>query len=97
MVKLFVEYITMDTDMACKIVAEGEDLKEALFDLMDRTSLYTNRERIEEEEEDEEREFSADDVLEMIKDTNYDGGDYIVFIKDGSGKVYLNEYDIEEW
>lgn len=78
--------------------ASGADKKDALLRLADKMELYFNSEEIAEEEEEENREISFEELIQRIESSNGDGSDYILDLVDDKGTHYIEgfvegEYD----
>ncbi len=74
---------------------KGNDLRSALIDMVNGLLLYLD------EDEIDEFNMSADDIIQHIEERNGDGCDFIITIKDlSTGKVlmdYTNYFEEEMW
>ena len=96
-VKLEVVYEKYDRfggDGTHKRIIERDTYLQALKDMCDRMSLYIDSDVIE------ENEMSCEQIIDSIVESNGDGADFIISLKDLiSGEQIISEdyYDEEEW
>jgi hypothetical protein len=75
--------------------ASAPTLKEALLKIIDKVNLYIDSDSIKEEEEDEKREISCEEIIERMDDC--DGCDFVLKLEDTeSKKVYIENEEVEE-
>ena len=74
---------------------EGADLRSALIAMVNDLLLYLDQDEIE------DNNMSAEDIIESIEERNGDGCDFIIILKDlSTGKVlmdYQDYYEEEMW
>lgn len=90
------EYTRYEPGKVYRLVAYGETEKQALLKLIDNIGMYTDSDSVLEIEEEEQRELSVEEIIDILEGENGDGCDFIMYLKNrNSGKVYI-ENDWEE-
>lgn len=97
-VRLYVEfypYARYERVSKKTATVSGKDLLEALKKMVDKMRLYMDSEDIE------DNGWTADQVIDRILESNGDGCDYIVTVKNrDTDEVLIDEYDemeTEDW